>query len=93
MRVTHSSKSSQRLPSPWFDKMLIFTLIMSLMIGFSMSSSSFAQQAQWIWNAKQINGNVPLGPVHFRKTFRLAKPTVAEVVIAADDEFQVYFNG
>ncbi len=93
MRVTHSRKSSQRLPSPWFDKMLIFTLIMSLMIGFSMSSSSFAQQAQWIWNAKQINGNVPLGPVHFRKTFRLAKPTVAEVVIAADDEFQVYFNG
>ncbi len=93
MRVTHSRKSSQLLPSIWSSKTVIVTLIMSLVIGFSMSSNSFAQQAQWIWNANQINGNVPLGPVHFRKTFSLAKPTVAEVVIAADDEFQVYFNG
>ena len=60
--------------------------------GCWLPSGLWAQQAQWIWYGKQIHGNVPIGPVHFRKKLTLQKPISAELVIAADDEFQVYFN-
>ena len=93
MRVTFLRKSSYLFTS--FGPLLssLLTLAAGLVIAIGANSTISAQQAQWIWNSNQISGNVPLGPVHFRKSFNLSKPVIAELVIAADDEFQVYFNG
>lgn len=52
-----------------------------------------AQTAQWIWTSAHKAGEVPYGPAHYRKNFTLVRPERVEMVIAADDEFQVYFNG
>ena len=52
-----------------------------------------AQTAQWIWTSAHKAGEVPYGPVHYRKNFTLMRPERVEMIIAADDEFQVYFNG
>lgn len=52
----------------------------------------FGQSANWIWTSAQDAGFAPLGPAHFRKKFQLQQPVAGELIIAADDEFQVYFN-
>ncbi len=51
------------------------------------------QAANWIWTSLHEKGDAPIGPVHFRKQFTLENPSVGELIIAADDEFQVYLNG
>lgn len=92
MRVTCLRKSSPLFSS--FASVFPTLVTAAVALTFALGSNQHisAQQAQWIWNADQISGNVPLGPVHFRKVFNLSKPVIAELVIAADDEFQVYFN-
>ena len=66
--------------------------IVAMVLGLVVSERVWAQDATWIWSQQHVQGNVPIGPVHFRKGFSLPKPMKGELVIAADDEFQVYFN-
>ncbi len=68
------------------------SLILALLIGIVIAETLSAQQASWVWTRKQEQGNVPIGPVHLRKTFSLQRPVVGELVVAADDEFQIYYN-
>ncbi len=53
---------------------------------------AIAQNANWIWASQHQRDDVPIGPTHYRKSFQLASPEVGELVIAADDDFQVYLN-
>ncbi|MGI9516271.1 MAG: HEAT repeat domain-containing protein [Pirellulaceae bacterium] len=70
----------------------LFSLILALLIGMVIAETVGAQEANWIWSRQHQQGEIPIGPTHFRKTFSLQRPVVGELVIAADDEFQVYFN-
>jgi putative membrane-bound dehydrogenase-like protein len=56
-------------------------------------SSTRAQEAQWIWTPAHQKDNVPPVACYFRKTFMLAgAPENAQIMIAADDTYDVYVN-
>jgi putative heme-binding domain-containing protein len=75
----------------WASGFLFLLLVTSS--GFLPEQQIAAQTAQWIWTSAHRSGEIPSGPVHYRKNFTLARPQRVEMVIAADDEFQVYYNG
>ncbi len=54
-------------------------------------SNATAQEAQWIWSAKQT-ADIPLGSCYFRKTFELGTPESGEVQITADDAYELLVN-
>ena len=58
------------------------------------STIVLAQEAQWIWYPSHRQSAVPAGSCYFRRTFQLdAKPEEAQLMIAADDQYEVYING
>lgn len=50
-------------------------------------------EPQWIWTPVQEVGNVPNGACFFRRTFDVDRRSSVTLEIAADDSFEVYFNG
>lgn len=92
MRVSNTIRIARYYPLTVTRRIAVTSLVLAVFTGLVLSGQVFAQQARWIWNGHQISGNVPKGSIHFRKRFTLPKPEVAELVIAADDEFEVYFN-
>ncbi len=52
-----------------------------------------AEDAQWIWSPEHAKDGVPIDACHFRKKFRLTRPSDGEITIAADDEYVLYVNG
>ena len=92
MRANPFRKPIRYWPIYASTRVAIIVALLALLMGLLVSERLFGQQAQWIWNADQASGSVPIVPVHFRKSFPLPKPVIAELVVAADDEFQVYFN-
>lgn len=61
------------------------------MAGFLPSAA--AQEAQWIWTPEQPKDQIPVGSVHFRKTFSLRAPESGSITIAADDTYELRVNG
>jgi len=51
------------------------------------------EDAEWIWAPGPNKTSVPQGACHFRKHFGLAKPESGEILIAADDKYELYVNG
>ncbi|MDP6444976.1 MAG: HEAT repeat domain-containing protein [Pirellulaceae bacterium] len=52
------------------------------------------QEAEWIWSPEHEKEAVPTRiACHFRKTFVLRAPDEGQIIIAADDLYQVYVNG
>ncbi len=78
---------------PYGNIRRIVALASALLVCQVSGAALQAQSAHWIWTSGQEAGLVPIGPTHYRKNFTLTRPVEAELVIAADDEFQVYFNG
>ncbi len=64
----------------------------SLMFVWTLMPSVSAQSANWVWAEQHQPDNVPQVSTYFRKSFQLKRPIIGELVIAADDEFQVYIN-
>lgn len=53
-----------------------------------------AAEAEWIWSPQHARGGVPVGETcYFRKQFTLTAPEGGQIVIAADDEYELYVNG
>ena len=52
-----------------------------------------ANDAYWIWSPNHPSHQVPEGHCFFRRTFRLIHPVQGEMVIAADDQYEIYING
>lgn len=51
-------------------------------------------EAQWIWSPQHAKEAVPVGEVcHFRKQFALSAPEGGQIVIAADDAYELFVNG
>src|SRR3954447_14895718 len=58
------------------------------------ASAVHAQEAEWIWSPEHAKEGVPTGEAcHFRKTMNLRAPEGGQVVIAADDQYELYING
>ncbi len=56
-------------------------------------TAAFGQQVQWIWNAEQEAGKVPLGSCYFRKAFRMIDPERGQLQISANDRMEIFLNG
>src|SRR5581483_11857052 len=58
------------------------------------TSSLRAQEAEWIWSPDHAKEGVPTGEAcHFRKSLTLRAPEGGQVVIAADDQYELFING
>src|SRR5689334_10407543 len=68
-------------------------LVAALIVGTA-ASSLRAQEAEWIWSPEHAKEGVRTGEAcHFRKTVNLRAPEAGQVVIAADDQYELYING
>ena len=75
----------------WLETWLL-PLVGLLMVGAATAALP-AQEAEWIWSPEQQQGSVPIGSCYFRKTFNVKTADAAQLVIAADDSFEVRVNG
>ena len=75
-------------------RLSLLALIASFFLcdGFS-DKQAIAQEAEWIWSPEHKKDNVPRGPCHFRRSFRLNTPEKGQITIAADDSYDLYVNG
>src|SRR5436309_4285310 len=59
-----------------------------------LTATAPAEEAQWIWSPEHAKENVPAGEAcHFRKTLNLRAPEGGQVIIAADDQYELFING
>src|SRR5947207_3375593 len=59
-----------------------------------LAAGAVAQEAEWIWSPDHAKDGVPTGEAcHFRKTMNLRAPEGGQIVIAADDQYEVFLNG
>jgi putative heme-binding domain-containing protein len=62
--------------------------------GLLLAAPAHADEAQWIWSADHAKDGVPTGEAcHFRKLMNLQSPQGGTIVIAADDQYELYLNG
>jgi putative heme-binding domain-containing protein len=64
-------------------------------VGAGAFSTAYGQtEAQWIWSPRHAKDAVPVGEsCHFRKQFTLSAPESGQVLIAADDGYELFING
>jgi glucose/arabinose dehydrogenase len=68
-------------------------LFMGLLLLPAAFEPAAAQEAQWIWTPEHPPDAVPQGDCFFRKSFTLsAAPENAQIMIAADDRFELFVN-
>lgn len=68
-------------------------LAWALLCFISLAPAS-AQEAQWIWSPEHSKESVPTGEAcHFRKVMPLRGPESGQIIIAADDQYELYLNG
>lgn len=51
-----------------------------------------AQEAQWIWHPNWSKNSVPKTAAYFRKTFKTTEAVKGEILIAADDKYELFLN-
>src|SRR5690606_35942552 len=52
-----------------------------------------ASQPQWIWAAQHRKDQIPEASCFFRKSINIAQMTGAQIMIAADDQYELWING
>ena len=68
----------------------LIALLACLVSGFSAAQ---AAEANWIWSPEHAKEQVPQATCLFRKSFRLTKPLRGQVMITADDQYELFVNG
>ena len=84
--------SNQVIESKWRKANCIWICLIVSCATVQFHSPAFAQNAFWVWNGQHEVNDVPTGTTHYRKSFELTRPQQGELVIAADDEYQIYLN-
>jgi len=59
----------------------------------TLTASVQAADAEWIWAPNHQKEAVPQVAAHFRRSFMVENPESAELIIAADDTYELYVNG
>ncbi len=68
---------------------LLTILVIYIVPAFSTVQS---QEAQWIWHPNWKLNQIPKVTTYYRKTFRVDEPEQAEILIAADDKYELFVN-
>jgi putative heme-binding domain-containing protein len=71
---------------------LCATLFAAFM-SFCCTENSVAQEAEWIWSPQHRKDQVPGVECFFRKRFDLNAPDQGEIMITADDTYEIFVNG
>src|SRR5262245_29273983 len=72
----------------------VVRLALISLASFVLMGRAAAQEAEWIWSPDHGKDAVPTGEAcHFRRSFTLRAPEEAQIVIAADDQYELYING
>jgi len=58
-----------------------------------LSAPTLPEDAHWIWSPAHRHRAVPKGSCYFRKTFRIRGPGEGQVLITADDRYELFVNG
>lgn len=69
-------------------------LALATFASFLLAAGAAAEEAEWIWAPDHAKEGVPTGEAcHFRKAINLRAPEGGQIVIAADDQYELYLNG
>jgi hypothetical protein len=89
--VTEHSRFTSRMP---LGRTVIACLVTSILFMSARGNVVAAVEADWIWSPKHQQGQVPRqASCHFRKTFSVEDPERVQLVIAADDRYELHLNG
>jgi len=73
--------------------LLANTAIAAAIISVCLAGPAVAEDAEWIWAPGHSKTSIPKVTCHFRKLFALSSPESGEILIAADDKYELYVNG
>jgi hypothetical protein len=70
-------------------------LAATLLFGLLLLSGGYVcgQEAEWIWSSEQGKEEIPEGACYFRKVLSVGAPLQGEILIAADDRYELFVNG
>jgi putative heme-binding domain-containing protein len=91
--LPHHSPSRSPRRSPRASLMLAILAAAALLWAALPSTPLHAQEAQWIWSQDHKKESVPRVACHFRKSFTMSNPESGQILLAADDEYELYVNG
>ena len=69
------------------------TTLGALLLGLLMFSSASAQEAEWIWAPGVAKNQIGQVECFFRRSFNVTRAEEAELLISADDSYEVFVNG
>ncbi len=67
-------------------------ICLCLFSGF-FSTTTVAQEAEWIWSPEHPRGQAVQGDCYFRKVIQIGSAEQASVTITADDQYELFVNG
>ena len=62
-------------------------------VSLSACAAARAEEAEWIWSVEQSKEEIPVGECFFRKSFVVGAPLKGEILIVADDRYELFVNG
>lgn len=62
-------------------------------IGRPVLAQAPANQPQWIWASEHRKDQVPSATCYFRKSINIKQMTGGQIMVAADDEYELWVNG
>ncbi len=70
------------------------TVLLTILVIYIVSAFNTvqSQEAQWIWHPNWKLNQIPKVTTYYRKTFRVDEPEQAEILIAADDKYELFVN-
>ena len=71
----------------------VSTAIAMWTITSCLAAPAVGAEAQWIWSPEHDRNSVPQISCAFRKWFVVSAPKSGEIVINADDKYELYLNG
>lgn len=75
--------------TPW----LLLIVAALLVTGSPSFASAQANQPQWIWATQHRKDQVPASSCFFRKSINISQMTGGQIMITADDEYELWVNG
>ncbi|MBX3421308.1 MAG: c-type cytochrome [Pirellulaceae bacterium] len=93
MSIFHfnSAIAEGSITRPLMDRKSLLAVL--FLLALAATNRVAAQEANWIWSADQVQGEIPAGDGFFRKQLMVDNVEQATLTITADDRYDLYLNG
>lgn len=88
-----SANSPRPCARPHWSWLRGLAIVMACGVAWGGASVACAQEAEWIWSPDHEKEKIPHVACHFRKSITLRAPGAGQIVIVADDQYELYVNG